>query len=234
MGSIKDILEMLDDVASGISNIKTIITAVDEGKGYLSSRFPELNKDLGLMCREWTKTLRLIAMDASILTSFSFVIDESIAGSQLSKFDDEIRKRIDVSGQLKSQLHEFRSHCHVIQKHKERIERGSMMDNIFSALGIRADDRNAELSGLLQQLLDEEAQSFYVSGQMSNAVDIALRDIRDQLGPPGEMHPDNLPKASKKLREYYVKFKPIQDDCNFLELEIEQMTRSLLEGNDVI
>ena len=234
MGTIHDVFSMLSDVAEGISDIKSIISAVDEGKEYLAERYPDVQKDLGLMCREWNKTLRLIAMDASILTSFSFVIDETLAGSELRKFDDEVRKRIDVSGQLRSQLHDLRSHCHVIALHKKNIEDGSMMDNIFSALGIQSVDRNRDLSGLLQKLLDEEAQAFYVSGQKSEAVDNALQDIQNTLGPPGKMLPENLPAAADKLSEYYQKFMTIQNECNFLELRIEQMTRKLIENDNAI
>ncbi|MCK5104650.1 MAG: hypothetical protein KAR17_17620 [Cyclobacteriaceae bacterium] len=234
MGTIQDVFSMLGDVTEGISDIKSIISAVDEGKEYLSKRYPDVKKDLGLMCREWNKTLRLIAMDASILTSFSFVIDKTLAGTELRKFDDEVRKRIDVSGQLRSQIHDLRSHCHVIAQHKNNIEAGSLMDNVFSALGIHSAERNRDLSDLLQKLLDEEAQAFYVSGQMSEAVDNALQDIRNTLGPPGQMLPDNLPAAADKLSEYYQKFLSIQNECNFLELQIEQMTRNLIENDNAI
>ena len=234
MGTIQDVFLMLGDVTDGISDIKSIISAVDEGKEYLSNRYPDVKKDLGLMCREWNKTLRLIAMDASILTSFSFVIDKTMAGSELRKFDNEVRKRIDVSGQLNSQIHDLRSHCHVIAEHKKNIEAGSLMDSIFSALGIRSADRNRELSDLLQKLLDEEAQAFYVSGQMSNAVDNALKDIRDTLGPPGKLIPQNLPVAAEKLGKYCQKFLTIQNECNFLELQIEQMTRKLIENDNLV
>ena len=234
MGTIQDVFSMLGDVTEGISDIKSIISAVDEGKEYLSKRYPDVKKDLGLMCREWNKTLRLIAMDASILTSFSFVIDKTLAGTELRKFDDEVRKRIDVSGQLRSQIHDLRSHCHVIAQHKNNIEAGSLMDNVFSALGIHSAERNRDLSDLLQKLLDEEAQAFYVSGQMSEAVDNALQDIRNTLGPPGQMLPDNLPAAADKLSEYYQKFLSIQNECNFLELQIEQMTRNLIENDNTI
>ena len=226
--------QCLEHVSNGISDIKNIISAVDEGKEYLSKRYPNVKKDLGLMCREWNKTLRLIAMDASIVTSFSFVIDKTIAGSQLSKFDDEVRKRIDISGQLRSQLHDLRSHCHVIAEHKRNIEDGSLVDNIFTALGIKSVDRNRELGDLLQKLLDEEAQAFFVSGQMSQAVDYALGDIRDALGPPGKMLPENLPLAADRLGEYCQKFLTIQNECNFLELQIEQITRKLLESDSNI
>ncbi|MCK5210521.1 MAG: hypothetical protein KAI29_24745 [Cyclobacteriaceae bacterium] len=234
MGTIQDVFSMLGDVTEGISDIKSIISAVDEGKEYLSKRYPDVKKDLGLMCREWNKTLRLIAMDASILTSFSFVIDKTLAGTELRKFDDEVRKRIDVSGQLRSQIHDLRSHCHVIAQHKNNIEAGSLMDNVFSALGIHSAERNRDLSDLLQKLLDEEAQAFYVSGQMSEAVDNALQDIRNTLGPPGQMLPDNLPAAADKLSEYSQKFLSIQNECNFLELQIEQMTRNLIENDNAI
>ena len=137
MSTIQDVFSMLGSVAKGISDIKSIISAVDEGKEYLSKRYPNVKNDLGLMCKEWNKTLRLIAMDASILTSFSFVIDKDMAGSELRAFDNEVRRRIDVSGQLRSQIHELRSHCHVIAQHKRNIEEGSMVDSIFTALGVR-------------------------------------------------------------------------------------------------
>lgn len=234
MGTLQDVFSMLGDVSKGISDIKSIISAVDEGKEYLSARYPNVKKDLGLMCREWNKTLRLIAMDASILTSFSFVMDENIAGSELRKFDDEVRKRIDISGQLRSQIHELRSHCHVIARHKERIESGTPMDNIFSALGIRSTDRNLQLSMLLQNLLDEEAQAFYVSNRMSQAVHDALQDIRNALGPPGKILPENLPAAADRLSEYYQKFQKLQSECNFLELQIDQITTKLLEDDHIV
>lgn len=234
MGTIQDVFSMLKDVSDGISNIRTIISAVDEGKDYLSHRFPHVEQDLGLMCREWNKTLRLIALDASILTSFSFVLDESMAGSELRKFDNEVRDRIGVSRQLRSQIHELRSHCHVIKKYKNRIESGSMMDSIFSALGIKSTERNKELSKLLQHLLDEEAQTYYVSGQMSKAVDKALQDIRDTLGPPGGLLPKNLPAAATMLGDYCKEFRTIQNDCNFLELRIEQLSRKLIEDKNVV
>jgi len=233
MGTLQDVFSMLEDVAKGISDIKSIISAVDEGKEYLSKRYPNVKKDLGLMCKEWNKTLRLIAMDASILTSFSFVIDEDMAGSELRTFDNEVRRRIDVSGQLRSQIHELRSHCHVIAEHKRKIEDGSMVDNIFTALGIQSREKNQQLASLLQKLLDEEAQAFYISGQMSNAVDNALQDIRDTLGPPGGMLPENLPSAAARLGEYCHKFRTIQSECNFLELQIEQTTKKLIEDNTI-
>ncbi|MBS0588588.1 MAG: hypothetical protein JSS37_11695 [Proteobacteria bacterium] len=231
MSTIQDVFSMLGSVAKGISDIKSIISAVDEGKEYLSKRYPNVKNDLGLMCKEWNKTLRLIAMDASILTSFSFVIDKDMAGSELRAFDNEVRRRIDVSGQLRSQIHELRSHCHVIAQHKRNIEEGSMVDSIFTALGIQSREKNQELSNLLQELLNEETQAFFISGQMSMAVDNALKDIRDTLGPPGGMLPKNLPAAAAKLGEYCQKFRTIQSECNFLELQIEQMTKNLIEGN---
>ena len=53
MGTLQDVFSMLGDVSNGISDIKNIISAVDEGKEYLSKRYPNVKNDLGLMCREW-------------------------------------------------------------------------------------------------------------------------------------------------------------------------------------
>jgi hypothetical protein len=69
---------------------------------------------------------------------------------------------------------------------------------------------------------------------MSNAVDNALKDIRDTLGPPGKLIPQNLPVAAEKLGKYCQKFLTIQNECNFLELQIEQMTRKLIENDNLV
>jgi len=227
MSIIKEVADGIDLISSSISNIKTIVDTVKDGKGYLENRYKEAKSDVIMMLQEMNKTLSTISRATSIITHFSFVNDPGHFASDLREFNNRIidtKAEIDT---LEQNIHDYRGHCSVIRNHAQKIKDGNKLDYLFMIFGVDSKEKNEELSFRLQTIYDDERNHYMAVFAICNNLRLAIDDVHHALGGPGMIDPANVPAAAALLREYSEIFLMLEKEAKKNHEEIRELTLEL-------
>jgi hypothetical protein len=230
MSLIKEAIDAIKGVAEGIEHIQTIAKAIREGRDYVKQKDPEINKDLAAMCTEMRNTLTGIAAASAVLTHFRFTISGSAVDSEPRAFNNHLIAHKEMAEKARQSLHAMRGHCHVIEKHAERLRKraGSLSPlRLLLLFGIDSAKRDMEIAESLKFIYDEEQQSYRVAEQLNEALHIALNEISKALGPSGSMLPVNVPVAAALLGEYADAFSRLESTSNYLAFDLQQSIETL-------
>jgi hypothetical protein len=225
MGIVKDVVDSLKDVAEGIDHIRTVATAVRDGRDYLKLRHPDVRNDLVALCTEMRNTATAIAAASAVLTHFRFTVEGSSVDSEPSRFNDHLIAHKEQAAQVAKSLQTMRGHCHVIRQHADRLEAKASSLNLRMVLqlfGIDSAERDRQVAAALRQIYDEEMQGYRLVHRMSQALQLALKDVTEALGPPGAMLPSNVTTAARLLGEYGEAFGRLESSSNYVALELQQ------------
>ena len=65
MGVVKDVVDSLKDVAEGIDHIRTVATAVRDGRDYLKLRHPDVRRDMGIGTQPGLRWLLSVELEST-------------------------------------------------------------------------------------------------------------------------------------------------------------------------
>ena len=232
MTIIKEVLDAIAAVSEGIDHIQTISEAIKEGTDYLKSTHPNVAGDVAAMCEEMRKSSQAIASASSIVTHFRFVIGD-VNAAEASRFNEHLVNHKAQAESVQQQLQSMRGHCSVIKEHAEAIRenaRPTVLKSIAEAFGLRSATREQQLAKALQSIYDEEMEYHLGVYQMANAVQKTLKAVQDELGPPGIIAPENVPKAANLLGEYAVAFSDLESRCNHNALTLQASVDALRQN----
>lgn len=221
------VVDGINEINASIENINKIIKAVNEGEEYLKNNYPGATKDVAAMINEMGKTLVALSSASSIITNFSFIMDEEQFSHDLKKFNEHLLERKTLSSQLSAQLERMRGHCSKIKEHAQKIQAETKVPRLFQIIGVKSKQGNDELSKSLGQIYDEEIQHYLAVNRMSSIIELALNDIQETLGGPGMMAPNKVPEAAELLRKYSREFLRIEAKSNYMVLKIKKLVIEL-------
>jgi hypothetical protein len=230
MSIVKDVADGIKAVSEGIDHIRTVAKAVNEGLGYLKIQHPEIQKDLAAMCTELRNTSIAVAAASAILTHFRFTVCGSAIDSEPARFNDHLIAHKEKAAKVSASLRELRGHCLVIKRHAENLSQRARSLNLSKLLllfGIDSAKREQEVLAALQDIYDDEMQGYVQVERLSRALQVALDDIGNALGPPGTALPTNVPQAAVLLGEYAVAFSALETQANYLALDLQQSIDAL-------
>lgn len=230
MGIVKDVADILKDVADGIQHIRTVADAVRDGKDFLKQRHPEVREDLKALCRELQNTSMALAAASAVLTHFRFTVAGSALESEPARFNDHLIAHKAKAAAVGDSLRAMRGHCHKIRAHADRLQqrRSALgLDRLLQLFGIDSVERDRKFAGALESIYDEELQSYLLVSRMTEGLRLSMDDIASALGPAGTMHPGNVPAAAAVLGEYAQAFSAIESESNFLALDLQQTIDAL-------
>jgi hypothetical protein len=232
MGMVKEVVDILKEVAEGIEHIKKIADTVQTGTEYLKHHHPQVRADLSALCSELQNTSIAVAAASAVLTNFRFTISEPARETELPRFNDHLIAHKEKAAKMGRSLHAMRGHCkkigaHVIRLQEERKLKG--LKRLLQLLGIDSTERDQEFLENLQDIYDEEMQSYLLVDQLSRALQLSLDDIAAALGPAGKMLPENLPAAAALLGVYAEEFGKLESKSLYLTLNLQETINALDE-----
>jgi hypothetical protein len=232
MGLLHEAAEAIKGVAAGVEHVRTIATAIRDGRDYLKLTHPETARDLSAMCAEMRNTLTAIAAASAILTHFHVSVAGSAIDSKPRAFNDHLVAHKEKAQVVMISLHAMRGHCPVIKQHVERLRtraKSLNLERLLLLFGIDSVERDRAVADSLQDLQDEEMQAYRLAGQLSLSLQLALNDISHALGLPAAVQPENVPAAAALLGAYADAFGRLESTSSYVALELQQSI-DVLEG----
>lgn len=227
---IKDVIDCLKAVADGIEHIQTVAKAVRDGKDFLKAKHPEIRSDVVAMCSEMRNTCTAVAAASAVLTHFRFTVAGGALETEPARFNNHLIAHKEKAALVSQSLQAMRGHCHAIRDNVERLRQRAKslnFDRMLLLFGVDSAARDHEVAEALQQIYDEEMQGYLLVQQLSTALERALADIANSLGPSGSMLPANVPLAAALLGEYADAFSALETTSNYLALDIQQAIDAL-------
>ena len=225
MPIVREVQDAISAVADSIGHIRTIAEAVKNGRDYLKTKHPEVAENLAIMCVEMQKSSHALASASAIVTSFSFVLGPDLA-SEAARFNKRLVDHKTDAETVEQRIDAMRGHCTVIQEHADAVaesaESRGLKLSVATALGFHSPDKEGELAAALQGIYDEEMAYHQGVYEMAHAIRATLQVVRDALGPPGAIDPDNVPKAAQVLGEHATAFSKLEDDCKRIRRELQE------------
>lgn len=230
MPVVNEVLAGVKLVADGIENIRTIYSAINDGKDYIDRLHPDVKGDLALMCTEMRKTCNAVATASAIITHFRFTVTGSARDLEPARFNDHLmRNKLDVKN-VEDQLNALRGHCGVIEEHANNLDskaKSANMRSLFRLIGIDSVPREIQLAEALHSIYDDEMEYHRNIYGMRQTLERALEAIGDELGPPGSMDPANVPKAAAALGDYAEVFGKLESDANYAAFQLQELITGL-------
>ena len=155
MTIVAEVTDGLRLVAEGIKNLRTIHSAIKDGRKYFESRHPDVKGDLAAMCVEMRKTLQAIATASAIITHFRFTVESSVSESEPARFNNHLMAHKAQAQNAEAQLDSLRGHCSVIRDHAQKLEGKSKKANLSGMLklfGLDSEKRENELAAALSRI----------------------------------------------------------------------------------
>lgn len=220
------VVDGINDIYISIDDINNIVKAFYDGQKFLSDNYPDAREDVVLMMNEMDKTLVGLSSACSIITHFSFIMDDEQSVQNLQRFNAQFSESRDLNSQLANQLDILRGSCHKIREHANKIESETNVSRFFEIIGIKPDQEIQKLSESLQQIYDDESGSYLAIGRLHRIIDLTLEDIRITLGYP-LLDSANIPEAANLLMKYSAEFTRLETNSNYIVMKIRSMIINL-------
>lgn len=230
MSIVKEVADALGAVAEGIEHIRTVATAVRDGVGYVKAQHPEIQKDLEAMCIEMRNTTQAVAAASAILTHFRFTVTGTGVDSEPARFNNHWIAHKEKAAHVSDRLIAMRGHCHVIRQHADQLRRkaqGFQLTRLLQLFGIDSAEREKQVFDALEDIYNEEMQGYRLVGQLTQALQRALKEVGGALGPAGAALPQNVPVAAALLGEYADRFSRLEASCNYIALDLQESIDAL-------
>ena len=217
-------------VADGINNIRTIYSAINDGREYIQRLHPNVKGDLAAMCVEMRKTANAVATASAIITHFRFTVSGNARDLEPARFNDHLLENKAHLRDVEDQLNALRGRCGVIRDHASDLDdkaKTAGFRNLFGLIGVDSEERERQLAGALQRIYDDEMEFHHNVYGMRRTLECALDAIGDELGPPGAMDPENVPNAAATLGEYAEVFGNLESDANYAAYQLQEVITRL-------
>ena len=224
--NFQTVVDGIDDIYKSIEDIDNIVKAFYDGQKFLTDNYPEARKDVVIMMNEMDKTLVGLSSACSIITHFSFIMDNEPSVQNLQRFNDQFSESRDLNFQLSKQLDILRGSCHKIREHANKIESETNVSGFFEILGFKPDQEILMLSESLQQIYDDESGSYLAISRLYRIIDLTLEDIRITLGGP-LLDSANIPEAANLLMKYSTEFARLETNSNYIVMKIRSLNINL-------
>jgi hypothetical protein len=227
---VAEVMDGMKLVSGGIQNIRTILSANEDGRDYLQSRHPNVKDDVIAMCKEMQKTTQAVAAASAIVTHFRFTVVGQAVEMEPARFNEHFMKHKAQAVAVTRQLNSLRGRCGIIRDHannlNEEAKRANLM-GLFKLFGFDSRERELQLVEALQRIYDDEMQYHSNVYAMGRTLQVTLDDIHSKLGPGGSMDPRNVPKAAQALGEYAELFSKLESDANYAALQLQETINDL-------
>jgi hypothetical protein len=217
-------------VADGIENIRTIYSAMNDGKEYIDQLHPDVKKDLAAVCVEMRKTANAVATASAIITHFRFTTAGHAKDLEPARFNEHLLESKSDVQDIEDQLNALRGRCGIIREHAQKLDiraRRGGLRSLFRLIGVDSEEREEQLGNALTRIYDDEMQFHHNVYGMRQTLESALEAVGSDLGPRGTMDPKNVPKAAATLGEYADIFNELESNANYAAFQLQQLITGL-------
>jgi hypothetical protein len=229
---VADVLKMLGDV---VKSTREIVNAVNDGKDYLKTRFPDAQGDLVALLTQMRLTIVGLAEVAKVISAFRFAYDsENVnldnATRELARFNNYIIAQEVLVARLKSNISRLKAKCDKVRKLRDKLDARTKTrewGSMFGLLGKKAKKRSFELHGTLSNFYADDQRMIAHITAILDLAELAIEDVNNSLGPPGSANPYYVPAAASLLGFYATLFETPKVQLNKLAADLEATTAAL-------
>src|SRR5205814_3454439 len=127
MVSVRDVAEVIKLLGDVVKSTREIVEAVNDGKKYLKTQFPDAPKDLARLLAQMRLTILGLAEVTKVISAFRFVydgenLDPAAAGRELARFNKYIiAQQVRVQG-LKNDIARLKAKCDKVRKLRDELD----------------------------------------------------------------------------------------------------------------
>jgi chromosome segregation ATPase len=234
VSEVADVIRMLADV---VKNTREIVDAVNDGRKFLASRYPEAQQDFGDLIDQMQHTVEGLAEVTKLISGFRFVsdggaIDRETADRELARFNDYVIEQKKDIANLKNRIRALKADCEKVRVLRDKLDARTetrSWGSLFGLLGAKAQQRSLELHSTLSNFYADDQRMIDLFRQTLELAENGIQDVENALGPPGMANPYNVPAAAEILGTYAVLFDAPQNELHRLA-DVLSETRTALRS----
>jgi len=206
MSTVKDVAELLSQLAKIVKDTHSILKAITDGKEYLKRRFPSSSSDFSQLLLQMQITMEGLAKVTAVAQNFRFTMGSDEAKERdLARFNNHVIKHQKQVELLRDDIKSLKNDCDEIRKIRDELtdkKKGSSWSRMFGLVGLRASRKRDELTSAISNFYADDQAMIYIFEEALKLTDSALREVNEELGPPGHAYVGNVPNAARILGVY--------------------------------
>lgn len=237
MVSLRDVADVIKLLGDVVKSTREIVEAVNDGKEYLKTRFPDAQDDLVSLLVQMRRTIVGLAEVTKVISGFRFVYDgvsvnRDTADRELARFNKYIiAQKVSVEN-LQTNIGNLKANCEKVRILRDKLDartKTRVWGSMFGLLGAKAKKRSLELHGVVSNFYaDDQRMIDHITATLALA-ERAIEDVNNSLGPAGTMNPYNLPSAAALLGMYATLFQAPNVELHRLAEDLEAAKHALAQ-----
>lgn len=237
MVSVRDVADVIKLLGDVVKSTREIVKAVNDGKDYLKTRFPDAQNDLVGLLTQMRQTIIGLAEVTKVISAFRFVcegenVDRDTASGELARFNNYIIAQKVHIEKLKNNIGRLKAKCDKVKELRNKLDARTKTrewGSMFGLLGTKAKKRSLELHGTLSNFYADDQRMIDHITAMLDLAEHAIEDVNNSLGPPGIANPYNVPAAAALLGFYAKLFEAPKAELNKLASDLEAAKAALAQ-----
>jgi uncharacterized coiled-coil protein SlyX len=235
MSSVADIAKVIQMLADVVKHTREIVEAVNDGRKFLASRYPEAQQDFSDLLGQMQRTIEGLAEVTKVISGFRFVcgagtVDRETADRELARFNDYVVEQKEDVAKLKNRIRDLRADCEKVRALRDKLDARTdtrSWGSLFGLFGVKAHQRALELHGTLSNFYADDQRMVDLFRQTLELAEGGIKEVENALGPPGIANPYNVPAAAAILGTYAMLFDKPQSELHRLADVISEARTAL-------
>jgi hypothetical protein len=224
--SVKDVVSVIKDLGDLVKSTHEIIKAVKDGTDYLKTRFPGAKKDFSALLDQMHITVNGLARVTTLITGFRFTYDgtRTTSSGELTRFNNKIVEQKGSIFELKGNIGRLKGNCREVGRLLDKLDastKSRAWGSMFGLLAEKAEKRAKDMYRDLRTFYGNDEEMIRLIERTLKLAEKALKDVENELGPPGIAYPENLSRAATMLAAYAELFETPNGELATLAGELE-------------
>lgn len=236
MSVVKEVADAIKIIGDVVKSTREMINAVNDGKKFLASRYPQTKKDFSDLIEQMRTAVQGLAEVTKVLSGFRFVVAPpsdatGTAQRELARFNEHVIAQRGKIDSLRNEIRKLKADCQKVEALRQKLDASSETPGwgtMFGLLGAKAKERSAEMVSNLHSFYGSDEHMIDLIRSMLALAESGMREVQAQLGPPGMADPANLALAARMLGVYAVAFDEPYRQLNELADELSDARTDLL------
>lgn len=214
MPSITDVASLIQQLADLVKNTRTLIEAVNDGRKFLESHYPDAGKDMSELVEQVHLTIEGLAQVTGLLSGFKFSLETGgggapVSAAELARFNDYVIAQKKEKTRLKRNIRKLKADCERVRVLRDKLDARAGKPSwgaMFTLLGTKSKKRAAELASILSGFYADDLRMIDLISQTLKTAELALKEVEHTLAPNGLAEPYLAPEAAQILNSYALLF----------------------------
>jgi hypothetical protein len=233
MTVIKEVADAVGMLAEGVSRIRTLVDALNDGRAYLRAKHPTAEPDLAELLEQMNITIIGLVSAAETITSIDFTLDGSDRDRSPAMFNERLRDASAERAKLAANISKLKGSCSRMEKLSKDLDARAKGKPWWSLLGGRAAKQAEQLANNFGDLFFWDQRMIEQARIVLHASRRTLDEVREVLragqGVSG-MSVANVDAAARVLWAQQAALRPHVERLEELRDEVADLIADLRPG----